>query len=551
MRIEVDCATAKVVEATAAERDFLRAYLTFSDPQARFTNGSPTIDLLDPMTDSFPAGFAAKARKAGATRTHLSGRLDPIEIELVDVRASPPERREIELAWLRDYQRKAVETALAKTRGLVQIATGGGKTECMAALVAAVPDRWLILVPQSDLLEQTADRIERRTGERPGLIGDGQWDPKRITVATFQTLSRRMTKAKDKRAYELVRGVRGIIVDEAHSAASGTFSFVLSQARNAYYRIGFSATPLDRSDKKSIFVIAQLGGLIHRTTSAELRALGMLADAKIKMVRVEQGSTAPTWPGVYGECVVKSKARNAVVVEMARQAAKPALVFVSQVRQGNTLMPLIQKAGLRAELVWGEDDTDQRRKAIKDLVEGRLDVLVCSSVFQQAVDIPSLASVVNGAGGSSVIQTLQRIGRGTRVTKDKKTFEVWDVLDDGHRWLRKHGNQRKDVYESEGYKVEVVDSLGAGSGAVVDSRRDEHGFIMGSAAQAAHRAAVRREALQQLTGLDTLKNPRRGKILRPHDVVGYSCTICGAPNDCLPPECPGYRPEEEAQGKLL
>jgi superfamily II DNA or RNA helicase len=901
MRIEVDCATAKVVEATPAERDWLRGYLTFNDPQARFTNGNPIIDLLDPMTDTFPAGFALKAWRAGATRTHLSGRLDPITIELVDVRTSPPERRDIPLEWLRDYQRKAVETALARTRGLVQISTGGGKTECMAALVASVPDRWLILVPQSDLLEQTAERIERRTGERPGLIGDGQWDPKRVTVATFQTLSRRMSNAKDRAAYELMRSVHGIIVDECfpagtlvgstpieqlragdwvpsfdeksrkvvmrrvvrtfrkkpaslvsvhladgrkitcteehpffvsegewlpaksisghhvlyyssevldelsdsdravyslpnsdptqehsdseggvlhalsdratggeaqegsftvssmrsgcdalwftragestersqllrdgtqaavgtrtqlaerrhlgeaqccevvcphegpqsdayawhcredasnletdrtsppvtgwewqgttgapsddagctrcglgcgtcdnyqkghgsaerdqvglgasrneacgrggrrvalhncdqrkgcaenrlpqlvrvdrvevheqgsdggfgqlcpdghvynievedthtylvdgvvvhncHQVASGTFNFVLTKATSAYYRIGFSATPLDRSDRKSIFVIAQLGGIIHRTTSAELRALGMLADAKIKMVRVEQGSTAPTWPGVYGECVVRSKPRNAVVAEMARQASKPALVFVSQVGQGRTLLPMIQKLGMRAALVWGEDDTDQRRKALKDLVEGRLDVIVCSSVFQQAVDIPSLASVVNGAGGSSVIQTLQRIGRGTRVTKDKKTFEVWDVLDDGHRWLRKHGAQRKDVYESEGYKVEVLDSLGAGA-PVVDTRKDEHGFVMGSAAQAAHRASVRREALQQLTGLDVLKNPRRGKILRPHQVVGYGCTVCGAPNDCLPPECPGYMPEE-AQGKLL
>jgi len=548
MRIEVDCATAKVVEATPAERDWLRGYLTFNDPRARFTNGNPVIDLLDPMTDTFPAGFAIKAWRAGATRTHLSGRLDPITIELVDVRASPPERRDIPLEWLRDYQRKAVETALARTRGIIQMPTGAGKSVTAAGIIASVPDKWLVLVPQADLLEQFAAHFRQRLGEEPGIIGDGIWNPQRVTIATFQTLSRRMSKAKDHAAYELVRSVRGLIVDEVHQAASGTFNFVLSKAINAYYRIGFSATPLDRSDKKSIFVIAQLGGIIHRTTSAELRALGMLADARIKMVRVEQGSTAPTWPGVYGECVVKSKPRNAVVVHMAAAAQKPALVFVSQVRQGNALLPLIQKAGMRAELVWGEDDTDQRRKALKDLVEGRLDVIVCSSVFQQAVDIPSLASVVNGAGGSSVIQTLQRIGRGTRVTKDKTTFEVWDVLDDGHRWLRKHGAQRKDVYESEGYRVEVLDSIGAAP--VVDTRKDEHGFVMGSAAQAAHRAAVRREALQQLTGLDTLKNPRRGKILRPHQVVGYACTVCGAPNDCLPPECPGYMPDE-AQGKLL
>lgn len=543
MRIEVDCATARIVDATPEEREFVCQYLTFNDPQARFTNGNPVVELLNRIDDTFPSGFAGKVRKAGASRLHISGRPDPIEVELVDVRKTPPERIETDLSWLRDYQKAAVETALSRTRGIVQISTGGGKTEVMAAIVASVPGTWLVLVPQADLLDQTADRIEKRTGERPGIVGDGRWEPSRITVATFQTLSRRMSKAKDRAAYSLVENARGLIVDECHTVASGTLGFVCSKAKSAYYRIGFSATPLDRSDKKSVFVIAQLGGIIHKTTSAELRARGMLAEARIRMVRVEQGSTAPTWQGVYGDCVVRSKARNAVVVEMARQAAKPALVFVSQVKQGQQLLPWIRKAGMRAELVWGEDNTDQRKQALADLVAGRLDVIVCSSVFQQAIDIPTLAAVVNGAGGASIIQTLQRIGRGTRVAAGKTSFDVWDVLDDGHRWLKRHGEKRADTYREEGYRVEVLNSLGDG-GPVVDPRKDEHGFTLGSAAQAAHRAAVRREALQQLTGLDTLKNPRRGKILRPHEVAGYSCATCGAPSDNLPPECPGYRPEE-------
>lgn len=549
MRIEVDCATARVVSATPTEHEWLSSYLTFRDPQAQYSNGNPVVELYNRIDDTFPAGFAGKVRKAGASRTHLSGRPDPITVELVDARKAPPERVETDLSWLRDYQQVAVRTALDRTRGIVQISTGGGKTEVMAAVVASVKGRWLVLVPQADLLDQTADRIEKRTGERPGIVGDGRWEPSRITVATFQTLSRRMSKIKDRRAYDLVESATGLIVDECHTVASGTLGFVCSKAKSAYYRLGFSATPLDRSDKKSVFVIAQLGGVIHKTTSAELRALGMLADARIRMVRVEQGSTAPTWQGVYGDCVVRSKARNAVVVEMARQASKPALVFVSQVQQGRHLLPAIRKAGMRAELVWGEDDTGARKQALSDLVAGKLDVIVCSSVFQQAIDIPTLAAVVNGAGGASIIQTLQRIGRGTRVAAGKTEFDVWDVLDDGHRWLKRHGEKRKATYEEEGYRVEVLNSLGE-SGPVVDPRKDEHGFTLGSAAQAAHRAAVRREALQSLTGLDTLKNPRRGKILRPHEVAGYSCAVCGAPSDSLPPECLGYRPEE-AQPRLV
>jgi len=551
MRIEVDCATAKVVQYTPEEMEWLSEYLTFADPQARFTNGSPVVELVNRIDNSFPSGFAGKVKKAGATRTHLSGRLDPVEVELVDVRQKPPPRVEADLSYLRDYQVQAVEAALTRTRGIIQMPTGAGKSVAAAGILASVPDaRWLILVPQSDLLEQFAKHIRERLGVEPGIIGDGVWNPQQITVATFQTLSRRMSKAKDRAAYAYMASVQGMICDEAHSVAAGTFSFVSSKAINAYYRIGISATPLDRSDRKSLFVLGQFGGIIHKTSSAELRARGFLADATIKMVRVEQGSNAPTWPGVYGECVVRSKVRNAAVVAMARQAAKPALVFVSQVNQGRTLLAMAKKAGLRPELVWGEDDTEERRQAIKGLVEGKLDVIVCSNVFAQGVDIPSLASVVNAAGGQSVILTLQRLGRATRVTKDKKTFEAWDVLDDGNRYLAKHGRARKDVYEREGFKVEVLE-VGQIGVEQPDPRKDGHGFTLGSAAQAAYRAELRRQALQDLAGVDKLRNPRRGKVMRAHEVVGYSCTVCGAPSDNLPPACPGYHPEEEAQRRLI
>lgn len=553
MRIEVNCATARVVEGTAEERTWLREYLVFDDPQARFHNGERFVELVNPVDDSFPSGFAGKVKKAAATRTHPSGRLDPIEVELVDVRTRPPPRVPVDLSWLRPYQQQAVEAALTRTRGIIQMPTGAGKSVASAGIVASVPSaKWLILVPQSDLLEQFAKHLRDRLGEEPGIIGDGQWNPQRVTVATFQTLSRRMSKARDQAAYSFMRSVQGIIVDECHQVASGTFSFVTSKATNAFYRLGISATPLDRSDRKSIFVLGQIGGIIHKVSSAELREQGYLAEATIRMVRLEQGSGAPTWQGVYGECVVRSKPRNAVVAEMAARVAKPALVFVSQVAQGKVLMPMLKAKGLRAEFVWGEDDTEERRKALKDLVEGRLDVIVASSVFAQGVDIPSLAGVINAAAGMSVILTLQRLGRGTRVAEGKRTFECWDVLDDGNRHLAKHGRGRKDVYEREGFKVEVLEATDlVGTLAAADGRRDEHGFLLGSAAQIAWRNARRKEALQDLAGVESLRRGYKGKILRPHQIDGYECAVCGAATDNLPPACAGYRVEEVTQKRLL
>lgn len=550
MRIEVGCAQARVVESTSDELSWLCQYLVFEDPQARFTNGSPFVELVNRIDNTFPAGFAAKIKRAGADRTTPAGRRDPIDIELVDVRQRPANPEPIDLSFLRDYQRKAVETALAKTRGVIQMPTGAGKSLVVAGIVASVPCKWLILVPQADLLEQFAKHIRERVGEEPGIIGDGKMTFGRITVATFQMLHRQLTKKRDSACTQLLEQVGGIICDEVHQVASGSFSLVCSRAKRAFYRIGVSATPLDRSDKKSIYVIGQIGGIIHKTSSAELRARGFLAAATVRMVRCDQGSTAPTWPGVYGDCVVRSKARNAVVAEMAAKAQKPALVFINQVNQGKMLVPAIKKLGMRVELVWGEDDTEERRKAIADLVSGKLDVIVCSNVFAQGVDIPSLRSVVNGAGGSSVILTLQRLGRGTRVTDEKTSFEAWDVLDGGHRWLRKHGEARKDTYEKEGLAVQVLDPSELGA-ELVDAKKDEHGFVLGSNQQVAHRAALRREALASLAGVDKLANPRRGKIMRPHQVRGSECAVCGCAATLLPPECVGYRPEDVGENSLF
>lgn len=540
MRIEVDCAVAKVVDATPDEMSWLCEYLTFRDPQARFHNGSPIVELVNRIDATFPSGYVAKVKKAAEARSLSNGLFSPLSVELVDVRRRPAAPVEADLSHLRDYQRDAVKAALTRTRGLIQMPTGSGKSIVAAGIISSVPCRWLVLVPQSDLLEQFAAHIRQRVGEEPGIIGDGQWQAGRVTVATFQTLARRMSKARDRRAFDFMSTVEGIIVDESHQCASGSFNFVLTQAKNAFYRIGISATPLDRSDKKSIFVLAQLGGIIHKTSSAELRAKGYLADATIQMVRLEQGSNAPTWPGVYGECVVRSKVRNALVVEMAKKAAKPALVFVNQVKQGQTLLAGCKKAGMRAEFVWGEDDTDERRKAIADLVAGRLDVIVCSNVFAQGVDIPSLASVVNGAGGQSVILTLQRLGRATRVTADKKAFECWDVLDDGNRHLAKHGKARLNVYEREGFSVNVTEATDLGV-EMPDPRKDEHGFVLGSAQQAAHRTAQRQAALRDLVGVERLRNPHRGRILRPHEVMQGECIHCGAPKGNLSESCPGVR----------
>lgn len=502
MRLDLHNVHAHVTEATTPEREWLREYLTFDDPTARFSNADRFVELYDVHAGTFPAGLVGKVRAAAAKAPG-----GPFAVEVRDARNRPPGDALVMGGgqWLRDYQQRALEACLKHTRGIVKIPTGGGKTEVMAALVARERIRWLIVVPQADLLYQTRDRIEKRTGERPGIIGDGLREAgERVIVATFQSLHKALSgKAKGEDVLALraaVFGAEGLIVDECHTLPAGSLYHVATSATRAYYRIGFSGTPLARGDKKSLFVVAQLGSVIVDVTAQELIKKGVLSRPTVRMVRVEQGSTAPTWAGVYGECVVRSTKRNRAIVFAVKRCAKPALVFVQQVGHGRALQQQLEAAGLNSRLVWGEHGTDARRRALTDLERGELDCIVCSAVFQQAIDVPGLRSVVTAAAGASTIATLQRLGRGTRVADGKDTFEVWDVLDAGHRWLVRHGEERRSAYESEGYLVEVIEGIAAG-----DTRRDEAGFLAGSKEQAKARKDARTATLEELAGVKGIR----------------------------------------------
>lgn len=541
----------QVEEGTPEERAWLRSYLTFADPSASYRPGAPAfIELCSPMDDSFPAGLTHSVVTGGAKRTLGEGKTAkaaPITVTVRDLRTRPSSasaRPAPALDWLRDYQRAALDEATKRTRGVIQIPTGGGKTEVMAALVATLPGTWLVVVPQVDLLTQTAERFKLRTGEECGQLGDGKADIRRVTVATFQTLHKRAIKQRNREVCSLLESVTGVIFDEAHQAPAGSAYAVMLRTKAAYWRFGFSATPGDRGDKRNLFVTALFGRVIHRTTSAELRARGMLADATVRMFTLEQGSGAPTWQGVYGECVTRSKRRNALLVQLARMASKPALLFVQHVQHGRALVPLLQRAGLNVELAWGDLKSGERKACLERLVSGKLDLVVCSSVFQQGIDVPSLVGIVVGGGGASVIQTLQRIGRGTRTTESKRAFEVWDVLDGGHRWLETHAAERQSAYEREGYTVHVEQPPEEADLPPVKPRLDEHGFLLGSGAGAKWKADRRKEVTQVLAGVDRIRTGR-GRVPMPHrlDASG-ACSACGAREEYqLAMRCPKYGDE--------
>lgn len=453
MLVRVDNLWATLAMSTAADVQFLDEYLSFESDQARF---SPAVQaghwdgryrLFDRRQGRFPAGLFSLVTRAAQARG--------LQVEQQDARqAVQPAAGWAQTAglWLRPYQRDALAACVAGVRGIVKAPTGAGKTEIMAALVQAVPTRWLMLVHTHDLMHQAAERIERRTGEACGLAGDGEWRPARVTCCTFQTLARSLSSQAVK---DLLSRAGGLIVDECHSVAAQTFYKVLMRCP-AGYRIGFSGTPLDRGDRRNVYVVAATGPKIFTIEAQLLIEQGVLSRPTIHMVPCRQ-SNLPSqagWQEVYRKGVADSAQRNQLVCSIANSRPGPTLVFVKEIEHGRTLEKAIQRRGLkRCAFVWGQDSSRERRQAIVRLQRGEIEVLVTSSIFEMGIDIPEVRCVVVASGGKSTIRTLQRLGRGMRVSEGKTEMELWDLDDSGHRWLDMHAGLRMTAYGRDGYRV--------------------------------------------------------------------------------------------------
>lgn len=449
--VPIDSVYSRITEATQEEILFSRAYLMFSDNTAKWSGAPPKQSLLQ-MNGTFPSGVLPMLERA----------LPEHGFDAPDVTRTPApltHNPNADLTWLRDYQKEALDAMVAKERGILHMPTGSGKSELVVAATRVWEGKWLFIVHRSNLVYQTASRYALRSpGLTAGCIADGEWNvpaDASLIASTFQTLMRGV-KTGNRKILAILRGAQGIIVDECHVAAANMCRAVLAETIRAHYRFGLSGTPLARGDKKSLLAISMLGSIIYRVKPERLIEAGVMSKPAIRMVQCVQDLMADSWPNVYRAGVVRSAARNALLIEATVQTEKPAFVFVKDVSHGRSLVKGLERAGLHVRFVWGKVPVEMRDTACRDLAAGRLDVLVCSVVFQEGVDVPDLRSVVIASGGHSVIAALQRIGRGARVAAGKNAFEVWDVADVGNRMLERHSAARMAAYRSEGFDVGEV-----------------------------------------------------------------------------------------------
>ena len=422
---------------------------------------------------SFPTGLLATVEKSLSQAGH--------DFSIQDKR-TPPELTEPFLTAgpeLRDYQTEALENLTANERGVLQLATGAGKTLLAAHLIARKALPSIFFVHTKDLLYQTVHVMEDTLeGQTIGVVGDGRAEPARVTVATIQTAVRALDLKpkkqttdevpvwKDEAAASLSETDRQriaraldqcqlLVFDECHHIPAESFYEIAMSLPNAYYRYGLSATPW-RSDQSDLMIEAALGPKLCVVRSTDLINRGYLVAPMITMYEIlPTGRRLPRqFAGVYKSEVVEHPERNAIIAEVAEHAVKQGksvLILVNQIQHGKILEQAIDVA----TFIHGKDSGEVREEALDRLRSKTDQVLIATTLADEGLDLPSLDVLILAGAGKSETRALQRVGRAIRPYPGKKKATIVDFWDQC-QYLEEHSRQRFEIYQTEpAFEVEI------------------------------------------------------------------------------------------------
>lgn len=349
----------------------------------------------------------------------------------------------------RYYQKECFDAILKKEKfnGVIEGATGFGKTLVFLALTRMIKGKILIIFPGVDLVFQTRKAAKKLGFTDVGLIsGQSAILNKRVMLVNYQS----MEKVNDFKEYT------SVIVDEMHTAKANTLYNFLKKIP-ATLRLGFSATPyvpfksheLDNALNKASF-----GEKIYVKKADALIKEGFLSKVNINFISIRKPYNISFDDHITAveKGVVNNEYRNNIIIGLANKDKKKTLIMVERREHGQLLKDSIPES----IYVNGDTEKQDREKIAESLNSGEVRVVISSRIWNTGVDIPELEKIIMAASGKSFYQCLQRVGRGLRKTETSDELEMWDFVDYTNKFLLSWSKMRWKVYRSENYPIKSV-----------------------------------------------------------------------------------------------
>jgi len=422
--------------------------LSFRDPSKAYTYGgrfdpdriitvrfSKFIENLDLPSLKIPIGFLDFIQSVLTEYPHslVDNRklIQEIEVDQIE---------NLDGIELMDHQLGAIYTALSYRRGIIKSPTGSGKTEIFLAILNMLGKPSLVLFNRQQLTRQTVERARER-GLNVGIVQGANIEEKDITMATIQSVH----KIKSIRKY------KNLILDEVHNVASKQYQKILKLTH--WERVyGFSATPVNpkKMDLKSAKIIANIGSVICDVGAKELIDKEIIAKPKIFMMPINMPDDINDFNYREAEMagIIYNKHRNKLIADLAEEhRGEGVLILNKYIDQGKEIQKLLPGA----PFIWHEIPVKERLVIVDKFDRGEIEILIASRILDEGIDIKNFKVLIIASAGLSFIKTIQRLGRGLRVTDDKKNILVYDFMDNTNYKLLKHSKTRMRTYKMFGY----------------------------------------------------------------------------------------------------
>jgi superfamily II DNA or RNA helicase len=339
------------------------------------------------------------------------------------------------------YQERCLSSLVRRVQGCAVMPCGAGKTATALAGIGAIRKSSLILANTKDLVDQWKDEIKSQLDFDAGVIRGGVFDVREITVSTIQT----MNSFGIAQRRDLGNKFGIVIVDEAHHVPAYTYHTVLRDL-SGKWRWGLTATP-DRPDGLGEAMLAGVGPVLDTVTVDEL-----LEHNRVMLPLVYKVDTGITYyeKGYHKllQAISEDYGRCLSVVGLVRRlvlAGRRVLVLSLRVSYCELLADVMALSGISAVSLHGK--SKKRKEKLSLFRSGGCDVLVATTLADEALDIPLADALVLTQPQKAEGRAVQRLGRVIRAKDGKQTPLVFDLVD-RHQTAKRHWYGRRKAYLS-------------------------------------------------------------------------------------------------------
>ncbi|WP_299436796.1 DEAD/DEAH box helicase [uncultured Aquimarina sp.] len=331
---------------------------------------------------------------------------------------------------------KSFEDAPEDYHLLYQLPTGGGKTVIFSEIVRQYLKhhnrKVLVMTHRIELCKQTSKMltgfgVDNKVVDSKANLEDQ--DRYSCFVAMVETLNNRLNEGKLD-----ISDIGLVIIDEAHyNSFTKLFKFFEKS-----FILGVTATPLSSNIKlpmKDNYNELIVGETIESLIENEFLARAEVFAYNMGLTSLEVGSN--------GDYTVKSSEdlyTNSTMLTQLLQAyekhskGKKTLIFNNGINTSLHVFDTFRSAGYPVAHLDNTATKKQRKQILEWFKETPNAILTSVSILTTGFDEPTVDTIILNRATKSLTLYYQMIGRGSRILKNKSTFNVIDLGNNHHRF---------------------------------------------------------------------------------------------------------------------